>query len=114
MTGAIEQPWNDDRLKMNGVFIGCVKKENADHIMRMQEELARLRVDAADVLAVCQILKRKNEDFGAMISVLRIENALMISVLRKIVNSVPFAHSHADLLREARMAMRMHGDAPPD
>jgi len=45
MTGEIEQPWNDDRLKMNGVFIGCVTKDNADHIMRMQEELARLRAD---------------------------------------------------------------------
>lgn len=32
----IEQPWGDDRLKMNGVFIGCVTKENADTIMRLQ------------------------------------------------------------------------------
>jgi len=37
MSGEIEQPWNDDRLKMNGVFIGCVTKQNADQIMRMQQ-----------------------------------------------------------------------------
>lgn len=56
MTGSIEQPWNDDRLKMNGVFIGCVKKENADHIMRMQEELASLRVRNADLLSALESL----------------------------------------------------------
>lgn len=31
----IEQPWGDHRLKMNGVYIGCVTKENADQIMAM-------------------------------------------------------------------------------
>jgi len=35
----IEQPWGDDRLKMNEVFIGCATKENADEIMRMQSAL---------------------------------------------------------------------------
>lgn len=33
----IEQPWNDYRLKLNGRYIGCVTKENADFIMRLQE-----------------------------------------------------------------------------
>ena len=35
----IEQQWNDCRLKLNGVYIGCVTKENADYIKRLEETL---------------------------------------------------------------------------
>lgn len=38
----IAQPWKDDRLLMNGKYIGCVTKENADLIMRMQDILILL------------------------------------------------------------------------
>ena len=39
----IEQPWGDDRLKMNGAFIGCATKENADEIMALQSDNRKLR-----------------------------------------------------------------------
>ena len=42
----IEQPWDDDRLKMSGVFIGCVTKDNADQIMRLQKDNAGKAQDA--------------------------------------------------------------------
>jgi hypothetical protein len=29
----LQQPWNDERLKLNGVYIGCVTKQNADILM---------------------------------------------------------------------------------
>ncbi len=38
----ITQPWQDDRLLMNGKYIGCVTKKNADLIMLMQEVLVQL------------------------------------------------------------------------
>jgi len=38
----ITQPWQDDRILMKGKYIGCVTKENADMIMRMQDILIRL------------------------------------------------------------------------
>ena len=38
----ITQPWQDDRLLMNGKYIGCVTKENADLIMMMQDVVIRL------------------------------------------------------------------------
>lgn len=41
-TEVIEQPWGDERLKMNGAFIGCVTKQNADEIMRLQTSLNEL------------------------------------------------------------------------
>ena len=33
MDKEIQQPHNDQRLQMNGVWIGCVTKQNADMIM---------------------------------------------------------------------------------
>ena len=33
----IKQPWNDDRLLINDVYIGCVTKANADYIMALQK-----------------------------------------------------------------------------
>jgi len=42
----IEQPWNDNRLKLNGVYIGCVTKENADYIKRLEEALQAISVGA--------------------------------------------------------------------
>ncbi len=39
----IEQPWGDDRLKMNGVFIGCGTEGNADEIMALQADNRKLR-----------------------------------------------------------------------
>lgn len=41
----IEQPWGDHRLKMNGVFIGCVTKENADTIMALQRLAVVIEAD---------------------------------------------------------------------
>ncbi len=38
----ITQPWQDDRLLMNGKYIGCATKDNADLIMRMQDILILL------------------------------------------------------------------------
>lgn len=42
----IEQPWNDNRLKLNGVYIGCVTKENADYIKRLEEVLYTIAIGA--------------------------------------------------------------------
>lgn len=42
----IEQPWGDNRLKMNGVFIGCVSKENADTIMALQRLAVVIEADS--------------------------------------------------------------------
>lgn len=39
----IEQPWDDDRLKVNGAFVGCVTKGNADEIMQLQKDNRTLR-----------------------------------------------------------------------
>lgn len=39
----IEQPWNDQRLLMGGVYIGCGTKENADQIIAMRNEILRLK-----------------------------------------------------------------------
>lgn len=39
----IEQPWNDERLKINGRFVGCVTKANADKVMALQRDAARYR-----------------------------------------------------------------------
>ena len=41
----ITQPWQDDRILMNGKYIGCVTKENADLIMMMQELVVQLAED---------------------------------------------------------------------
>lgn len=41
----ITQPWQDDRLLMNGKYVGCVTKENADLIMMMQELVVQLAED---------------------------------------------------------------------
>ena len=41
-TQMITQPWQDDRILMNGKYIGCVTKENADMIMRMQDIVFQL------------------------------------------------------------------------
>jgi len=38
----ITQHWNDDRILMNGKYIGCATKENADTIMMMQEVIIQL------------------------------------------------------------------------
>lgn len=38
--GQLEQPWGDDRLKLNGVYIGCVTKQNAD-ILIAQDAISR-------------------------------------------------------------------------
>lgn len=38
----ITQPWQDDRILMNGKYIGCATKDNADLIMRMQDILILL------------------------------------------------------------------------
>jgi hypothetical protein len=38
----ITQPWQDDRILMNGKYIGCVTKENADLIMMMQDVIIQL------------------------------------------------------------------------
>ena len=40
---AIEQPWNDDRLKLNGMYIGCVTKANADYIRGLESALVSIR-----------------------------------------------------------------------
>lgn len=42
----IEQPWEDHRLKMNGVFIGCVTKENADTVMALQRLAVVVEADS--------------------------------------------------------------------
>ena len=42
----IERPWNDNRLKLNGVYIGCVTKENADYIKRLEETLQAIAFGA--------------------------------------------------------------------
>lgn len=39
----LEQPWNDERLKMNGAFIGCVTADNAAEIMALQQDAIRYR-----------------------------------------------------------------------
>jgi hypothetical protein len=33
----LEQPWGDERLKLNDVYIGCVTKQNADILMAQAE-----------------------------------------------------------------------------
>lgn len=40
----IEQPFNDDRLRINRTYIGCGSKGNADLIMAMQAQLAGITV----------------------------------------------------------------------
>lgn len=42
----IEQPWGDHRLKMNGVFVGCVTKENAETIMALQRLAVVVEADS--------------------------------------------------------------------
>jgi hypothetical protein len=39
----ITQPWSDHRLKIDGKYIGCVRKDVADHILALQTELAALK-----------------------------------------------------------------------
>jgi len=39
----IEQPWGDERLKINGRFVGCVTKANADEVIALQRDAARYR-----------------------------------------------------------------------
>lgn len=43
MTIEIEQPFNDERIKVGKYWIGCVTKENADFIMSMRQEIVILR-----------------------------------------------------------------------
>lgn len=33
----LEQPWGDERLKINGVYFGCGTKKNADILMAQAE-----------------------------------------------------------------------------
>jgi hypothetical protein len=40
---AIEQPFDDSRLRVGRTYIGCVDKSNADLIMAMQEQASRVR-----------------------------------------------------------------------
>lgn len=42
----IEQPWNDNRLKLNGVYIDCVTKENADYIRSLEATLYAIAIGA--------------------------------------------------------------------
>lgn len=50
----ITQPWNDDRLKLNGRFIGCITKENADIIMKLQSDVIMLQATVAELQAELQ------------------------------------------------------------
>lgn len=40
---AIEQPWNDHRIKLNDVYIGCVTKENADYLIGLERDAEAFR-----------------------------------------------------------------------
>lgn len=45
-TKKIEQPWGDYRLKLNGTYIGCSTKENADYIMALEGVLYSIAIGA--------------------------------------------------------------------
>lgn len=40
----IKQLWNDNQLKLNGVYIDCVTKENADYIKRLEDTLYTIAI----------------------------------------------------------------------
>ena len=61
----IEQPWNDQRLKINGIYIGCVTKENAEYILSLEQTLYAIAIGAFPVGgSEAEKLARKMLDMG--------------------------------------------------
>lgn len=54
----ISQPWGDERLKIGGTYIGCVTKQNADKIMRLQRRVCELEK------TVTRLLSASTSQFG--------------------------------------------------
>lgn len=55
----IEQPWNDNRLKLNDRYIGCSTKENADYIMALEGTLYAIAIGTVPQDGDAEKLARK-------------------------------------------------------
>lgn len=66
----IEQPWGDCRLKINGAYVGCVTKENADEIMGLQARVKELEAEVKHAVLqermACAELARHEGDYSDM------------------------------------------------